>query len=83
MWLKLQTEVFKGEPSPKSQDQLAVLPITGLIVVFVNFAESNKQVLLNVNADCGASNVFTEALAVSEQPSTLVVNNSTVKVPAI
>jgi hypothetical protein len=54
-----------------------MVPIVGLIDVFVNRAESDKQVLLNVNADVGASKALTATFATFEHPSMVVVTKVT------
>ena len=69
--------VFNGEPSPKFQDHPAIVPIAGLVDVFVNCANVVKQVLLNVNEDTGGSNTFTGIVAVLVQPSIVVLTNVT------
>ena len=57
--------ISKGEPSPNSHSHEAMAPIEGGADVFINKAESVKQVLANVNAAKGLSNTLTAETDVS------------------
>ena len=47
--------VLNGEPSPKFQEKLPIVPTDGLMDVFVNTTESEEQALMNVKDETGLS----------------------------